>query len=89
MRGQEDLKAGQSDLEKTLVKIIAAPAPFPLPGRPVRNVAARCFIALYRRVETRTLFDTLQGFLKIVGDFKTPTKDEIKMCVRREFMSVD
>ncbi|TRM58754.1 armadillo-type protein [Schizophyllum amplum] len=77
----EDLKAGQVDLEATLVKIIAAPAPFPLPGRPVRNVAARCFIALYRRVETRTLFDTLQGFLKIVGDFKTPTKDEIKMCV--------
>ncbi|KAI5895636.1 ARM repeat-containing protein [Schizophyllum commune H4-8] len=76
----EDLKAGQSDLEKTLVKIIAAPAPFPLPGRPVRNVVARCFIALYRRVETRTLFDTLQGFLKIVGDFKTPTKDEIKIA---------
>ena len=55
----------------------------------MRNVAARAFIALYGRVETRTLFDTLQGFLKIVGDFKTPTKDEIKMCVRREFMSVD
>ncbi|KAL1740521.1 armadillo-type protein [Schizophyllum fasciatum] len=62
------------------IYVVAAPAPFPLPGRPVRNVAARCLIALYRRVETRTLFDTLQGFLKIVGDFKTPTKDEIKIA---------
>ncbi|KAK0203615.1 clathrin-coated vesicle protein [Desarmillaria ectypa] len=69
------LKAKQADIEATLVKIITAPNPFPVPGRAIRNVVARCLVSLYTRSETRTLFDTIQAFLKIVGDSKTADRD--------------
>lgn len=78
---QEHLKSKQADLESTLVKIISAPGPYPAPGRALRNLVGRCLIALYTRGETRTLFDTLQAFLKIVSDLKAPDKDAQKMCV--------
>lgn len=76
---QEDLKSGQTDLEALLVKIIASPEPYPSPGRPIRNLVAKCLTALYSRGETRTLFDTLQSFLKIAGDTKAPHKDVSRM----------
>jgi HEAT repeat-containing protein 5 len=78
---QEYMKSAQSALEATLVKVIITPEPFPLPGRALRNLAARCFVALYTQGETRTLFDTLQAFMKVVGDLKTPDKDTNKMYV--------
>ena len=53
----------------------------PAPGRAIRNLVGRCLIALYTRGETRTLFDTMQSFLKIVGDVKAVDKDANKMCV--------
>ncbi|KAJ7235383.1 hypothetical protein C8J57DRAFT_143030 [Mycena rebaudengoi] len=56
----EQLKAKQADLEVSLVKIIIAQDPYPVPGRALRNCVARCFITLYTRGETRTLFDTFQ-----------------------------
>lgn len=34
---------------------------------------------LYTKGETRTLFDALQSFVKIVGDFKAQDKDVNKM----------
>ena len=78
---QSTLKAKQADIEATLVKIITAPSPFPAPGRAIRNVVARCLVSLYTRSETRTLFDTIQAFLKIVGDSKTADKDTRRMYV--------
>jgi hypothetical protein len=69
----------QSVLEPTLVKVIVAPEPYLPPGRALRNLAARSFVALYTQGETRTLFDTLQAFMKVMGDFKTPDKDINKM----------
>ncbi|GBE87132.1 clathrin-coated vesicle protein [Sparassis crispa] len=75
-----DLKSSQGDLEATLVKIVTAPEPYPLPGRPVRNLIAKCLISLYTRAETKTLFDTVQAFLKIVGDSKTPHKDASRVA---------
>ncbi|KAF9269100.1 clathrin-coated vesicle protein [Marasmius fiardii PR-910] len=71
----DQLKSKQSELEVILVKIIISPEPYPSPGRALRNVVARCLILLYRRGETRTLFDTLQAFLKVTSDFKTPNMD--------------
>lgn len=79
---QDQLKTKQTDLEKTLIKIISAPDPYPSPGRALRRPVARCLIALYTRIETRTLFDTIQVFLKIVGEFKAVVKDAVKMFVR-------
>ncbi|KAF8630604.1 hypothetical protein AX15_002831 [Amanita polypyramis BW_CC] len=71
----EGLKSQQSTIEKALIKVVSAPEPYPLPGRALRNLVARCFILMYTRGETRSLFDTLQAFMKIVGDFKTPEKE--------------
>lgn len=81
IRAQQHLKSVQGDLEGTLVKIITAPEPYPPPGRALRNLVGRCLVALYTRGETRTLFDTLQAFMKIVGDFKAPDKDTNKTYV--------
>ncbi|KIK61652.1 hypothetical protein GYMLUDRAFT_73165 [Collybiopsis luxurians FD-317 M1] len=74
----DQLKSQQADLEATLVKIILAPTPYPAPGRAIRNAVARCLIAIYNRAETRTLFDTLQAFMKVTSDFKALDKDVYK-----------
>ncbi|KAH9948465.1 ARM repeat-containing protein [Amylocystis lapponica] len=76
----EDLKSLQTDLEASLVKIISAPEPYPSPGRPLRTLVAKCLIALYIRGETKTLFETLQAFLKILGETKPPYKDSSKIA---------
>ncbi|TCD62248.1 hypothetical protein EIP91_007144 [Steccherinum ochraceum] len=67
----EDLKAAQEKLIGTLVSIVTSPAPYPLPGRPIRSLVAQCLIAVYTRGETKTLFDTIQSFLKVAGDLKS------------------
>ncbi|KAJ7066512.1 clathrin-coated vesicle protein [Mycena amicta] len=76
----EYLKTKQSDVESALVKVVLAQDPYPIPGRALRNCAARCFVILYTRGETRTLFDTLQAFMKVVIDFKTPDRDSRKIA---------
>ncbi|KAK7064864.1 clathrin-coated vesicle protein [Favolaschia claudopus] len=76
----EYLKSKQADVESALVKIILAQDPYPIPGRALRNCVARCFVALYTRGETRTLFDTLQAFIKVIIDFKTPDRDSHKIA---------
>ncbi|KAJ7675207.1 armadillo-type protein [Mycena rosella] len=76
----EHLKAKQGDLETTLVKVVLAQDPYPIPGRALRNCVARCLVALYTRGETRTLFDTLQAFIKVIIDFKTPDRDSHKIA---------
>ncbi|KAG6906802.1 hypothetical protein DXG01_012050 [Tephrocybe rancida] len=76
----QHLKAVQANLESTLVKIITAPEPYPAPGRALRNIAGRCLVALYTRGESRTLFDTLQVFMKIVSDFKATDKETNKIA---------
>ncbi|KAJ6577043.1 clathrin-coated vesicle protein [Mycena vulgaris] len=76
----EHLKSKQPDLESALVKVVLAQDPYPIPGRALRNCVARCFVALYTRGETRTLFDTLQAFIKVIIDFKTPDRDSHKIA---------
>ncbi|KAF9069763.1 clathrin-coated vesicle protein [Rhodocollybia butyracea] len=76
----DQLKAQQADLEATLIKIILAPTPYPAPGRATRSAIARCLIAIYGRGETRTLFDTLQAFMKVTSDFKTLDRDVHKIA---------
>lgn len=56
------------------MKVILAQEPFP-PGRPLRNIVSRCFIAIYSLGETRTLYDTLQTFLRLIGDHKATDRD--------------
>lgn len=72
---QDTLKSVQPSTEANLIKCISAAPPFPVPGRPIRALVARCFLALYARGETRTLYDTVQACLKIAGDTKPTERD--------------
>lgn len=83
---QEELKTTQADLEASLIKIVTAPEPFPLPGRPVRRLVANCLKALYTRGETRTLFDTIQAFLKLLAETKPPAKESSRVYVSKPFV---
>ncbi|ESK97884.1 clathrin-coated vesicle protein [Moniliophthora roreri MCA 2997] len=74
----DQLKSKQNHLEATLVKIILSPDPYPSPGKALRNIVARCLITIYRRGETRTLFDTLQSLIKVTSDFKSIDMDARK-----------
>ncbi|KZT18252.1 clathrin-coated vesicle protein [Neolentinus lepideus HHB14362 ss-1] len=76
----DDLKSHQSDFESILTNIIKGTAPYPPPGRPLRNLVARCLISLYSLTEARTLFDTLQKFMAIVGDLKAADRDSSKIA---------
>lgn len=76
---QEIIKSRQTDTEVILVKVITAPAPFPSPGRALRNLVARCLVLIYTRGETRSLFDTLGIFLKVAAEYKAVDRDVNKM----------
>ncbi|CAE7204243.1 unnamed protein product [Rhizoctonia solani] len=71
----EELKAAQSETEATLLKCVNVTSPFPMPGRPIRALVARCFLMLYSRGETRTMYDTVQACLKVAGDAKLAERD--------------
>ena len=49
------------------------------PGRPVRNLLARCYVSLYGKGDTRTMFDTISSFLKFAADAKNIDKDSSKV----------
>ncbi|KAF8523823.1 ARM repeat-containing protein [Gautieria morchelliformis] len=69
------LRNAQSSVEATLLSIAKGADPYPIPGRPIRHLVARCFIAIYTRGETRTLFDTLQALVKVAGEMKPLDRD--------------
>ncbi|KAG8781804.1 hypothetical protein FRC12_021492 [Ceratobasidium sp. 428] len=72
---QDVVKSAQASTESILLKCVAATLPFPIPGRPIRALVARCFLVLYSRGETRTLYDTVQACLKIAGESKVLERD--------------
>ena len=61
------------------MKIISASQGYPPPGRALRNLVGRSLVVLYTRGETRTLFDTLQALLCLVGDVGNLDKDVLKV----------
>ncbi|THH16286.1 hypothetical protein EW146_g4324 [Bondarzewia mesenterica] len=73
----EDLKSTQRSIEDTLIKAITNGDPYPPPGRPLRIVVAKCLSIMYTRGDSKTLFDTLLVFLKIVGDLKAPADKDV------------
>lgn len=77
---QSDLKDHQKPLVDAILKILTAPEPYPTPGRPIRNLAAQCLVAVYTHGDSKTLFDTIQTLLKPL-DAKAPSKDVHKVCV--------
>ncbi|EGN94850.1 hypothetical protein SERLA73DRAFT_171234 [Serpula lacrymans var. lacrymans S7.3] len=74
----DQIKASQPHVESTLVKAITRADQYPIPGRILRNPVARCLISLYTRGESKTLFDTLQTFVKVAGDFKSSDKETVR-----------
>ena len=75
----ESFKTSVAIYESKLLKVITGAAPYPTPGRPFRTLAARCMVLLYSRGESRTMFDTMQTLLKVVGDMKAPDMDRRKV----------
>ncbi|KAI0742742.1 clathrin-coated vesicle protein [Daedaleopsis nitida] len=76
----EELKTIQGDLEVSLLKVISAPEPYPLPGRPIRRLVAGTLKALYMRGETKSLFDTIQSFLKLLAETKPTAKESSRIA---------
>ncbi|KIJ69624.1 hypothetical protein HYDPIDRAFT_124270 [Hydnomerulius pinastri MD-312] len=75
----DELKATQASVEGTLLKVICGHEGYPLPGRGLRNLAARCFVLQYTRGDSRTLFDTLRALMKTAGDMKSD-KDLLRIA---------
>ncbi|KAG2366768.1 armadillo-type protein [Suillus spraguei] len=67
-----------SNLERSLRN--ASTVSIPYPGRPLRNLAARCLLVLYHRGESRSLFDTLRVLLKPASDIKAMDKDSTRIA---------
>ncbi|CAM0141375.1 hypothetical protein VKS41_003918 [Umbelopsis sp. WA50703] len=67
------LKKIQPKLEKTLLNFITMASP--KPRRPIRCLIGRCFILLYTRAETRTLFDTIVALQGTAGAGKNVDKE--------------
>ena len=61
------------------MKIISASQGYPPPGRALRNLVGRSLVVLYTCGEMRTLFDTLQALLCLVGDVGNLDKDVLKV----------
>ncbi|KAG0226196.1 armadillo-type protein [Mortierella sp. GBAus27b] len=56
--GHDILRTMQPSLERQLIKLISMPAP--KPRHPIRRLIARCFLSLYVRGNSASLFQTIQ-----------------------------
>lgn len=74
-------KTSQTAVEESLLRIStiapwnpalpAAQQPaskYPEPGRAIRRLVGRCLVVLYERGETRSLFDTVQKYVKVINE---------------------
>ncbi|EIW85333.1 clathrin-coated vesicle protein [Coniophora puteana RWD-64-598 SS2] len=68
----DEVNAKQQVIEATLLKVVNGNQPYPPPGRALRDLLVKCYVTLYTRGDTRSLFDTFQTFIKIAGDVKAP-----------------
>lgn len=80
----ETIKASQSAFEAAVLKLacptvtfgknedgsitLAANTAIPRPGRPTRRLLARCVLLLFRRIDSRSLFDLLQNLVRVAGE---------------------
>jgi hypothetical protein len=80
-RVQDDVRSSQASVEATLVKLLTQPptqsSPVPRPGRPARHLISRCFLVLFQRGETRTLFDVVQTLAKPMADPKADKEAKV------------
>ncbi|KAG0172348.1 hypothetical protein DFQ30_010665 [Apophysomyces sp. BC1015] len=69
----DTLKHSQPLLEKTLLKLISLATA--KPRRPIRFLIGRCFVLLYTRGETRSLFDTVTALHSLIAASKNIDKE--------------
>ncbi|KAJ9479387.1 AP-1 accessory protein LAA1 [Pseudozyma hubeiensis] len=88
----ETIRSAQSSFESAILKLACPSVSFaktddnsitistntaiPRPGRPTRRLLARCILVLFRRIDSRSLFDILQNLIRVAGeDAKGKTAD--------------
>ncbi|KAL4206381.1 hypothetical protein CU097_005637 [Rhizopus azygosporus] len=69
----ETLKKAQPILEKSLLRLISLASA--RPRRPIRFLIGRCYIILYTRGDTRTLFDTVTALHSLIATNKNIDKE--------------
>ena len=65
--------------EATVQKITLAKDSHTASGRPIHNLLAKCYVSRYGKGDTRTMFDTINTFLKFAADAKINDKDSSKV----------
>ncbi|KAG0234705.1 hypothetical protein BGW41_001025 [Actinomortierella wolfii] len=72
------LRVAQASLERQLLKLISLPSP--KPRHPIRRLIARCFLTLYIRGSTTTLFETIQILQSLIEAGKGLGDKDVKMA---------
>ncbi|RHZ75540.1 hypothetical protein Glove_212g189 [Diversispora epigaea] len=75
---KETMKTCQASLEKQLLKFISLASP--KPHRPIRQLIARCFVIIYIKGDSRTLFDTITALQSIVSAGKNVGEKDSKLA---------
>ncbi|KAI8602311.1 armadillo-type protein [Dissophora ornata] len=76
--GHDIFRIMQPNLERQLLKLISMPAP--KPRHPIRRLIARCFLSLYVRGNSSTLFETVQILLSLIEAGKGMGDKDIKLA---------
>ncbi|KAF9084004.1 hypothetical protein BGX23_010924 [Mortierella sp. AD031] len=71
-------KVMQPNLERQLLKLISMPAP--KPRHPIRRLIARCFLSLYVRGNSSTLFETIQILQSLIEAGKGMGDKDVKLA---------
>ncbi|KAF9953857.1 hypothetical protein BGZ72_005108 [Mortierella alpina] len=76
--GHDIFRIMQPSLERQLLKLISMPAP--KPRHPIRRLIARCFLSLYVRGNSSTLFETVQILQSLIEAGKGMGDKDVKLC---------
>ncbi|KAI1314758.1 hypothetical protein EDD11_001727 [Mortierella claussenii] len=76
--GHDIFRIMQPNLERQLLKLISMPAP--KPRHPIRRLIARCFLSLYVRGNSSTLFETIQILQSLIESGKGMGDKDVKLA---------
>ncbi|KAF9898040.1 hypothetical protein BX616_004571, partial [Lobosporangium transversale] len=76
--GHDIFRIMQPNLERQLLKLISMPAP--KPRHPIRRLIARCFLSLYVRGNSATLFETIQILQSLIEAGKGMGDKDVKLA---------
>ncbi|KAF9435968.1 hypothetical protein BGZ76_005110, partial [Entomortierella beljakovae] len=76
--GHDIFRIMQPNLERQLLKLISMPAP--KPRHPIRRLIARCFLTLYIRGNSSTLFETIQILQSLIETGKGMGDKDVKLA---------